>query len=158
MIGALLRRFWPHLAALAGVSVAALAIAGWINAYGERRELEGRAAVQDLWDEYTLEQERLNLTREEAARVHNEEVKREYEKQVADAMAGRSDYERLLRQARNQISALRAAQAASASGTAAPAAERREAGIDEVLAWRLSECDANDAQLAALIDVVKAQM
>jgi len=151
------------------IGIAAVAAAAWIwaqiAAYGSRREGDGRAAVQALWDANKADIQKLtdarileNATKEAAAAARNEEIEREYKAKLAAAAADTERTYGLLRQAR--IAANRRAGEAATGATIAIAASEASIAerIDRAVAGVVTEHRANSDQLDALIAVVKPQI
>lgn len=140
-------------------------VAGAILLFGHLREQRGEARITAMWQEdiaarRAVEEatDRWYRAREEAARLENEETINGYKEKLAAADARVGSYERLLREARGEIRRRDAAEAAGAGGIADAPAASGDGQLDALLAAVLAERDANDAQLAALIDVVKGQL
>jgi hypothetical protein len=158
----LLLRHWRTLAAVAALAAAALFIRGRILDYGDARAQAGADAVRVLWEADTAARDAAaaaqraeNQAREERWRVESARIAHEYQKQVDAAVARGSQYERLLREARDQVHPGGGAADAGAGGAAGPAASAGTGELDALLAAVLVEREANDAQLAALIEVVR---
>lgn len=147
------------------IAVALALVAGAILLYGHMLEQRGEARIMAMWQEDIAQRraveeatDRWYRAREEATRLENEETINAYKDQLAAADARVGSYERLLREARGEIRRRDAAEAAGAGGIADAPAAPGDGQLDALLAAVLAERDANDAQLAALIDVVKGQL
>lgn len=159
---AILARFWKPLA---GAGLLAL-IAWQIHAYGERREQEGRDAVMALWAADTLERDKAASdaiaaarAAQEAQRKHNEVIESEYQARLASIAADRDGVERLLREARDQIHRLAAAESTGQRGLDALAGiARRAAEVDRRLVEYDAACRADAVRLQALQDQIRPQL
>jgi biopolymer transport protein ExbB/TolQ len=157
-----LLRFWKPLA---GAAVLAL-IAWQIHAYGERREQDGRAAVQALWDadtkardEATAKAIAAQAAAAEAQRKANEEIERDYEAKLAGVAADRDGVERMLREARDQVRRLAASAATGERGIDALAGiAARAAEVDRRLVEYDAACRADAVRLQALQDQIRPQL
>lgn len=155
-----LLRFWKPL-----TGAAALALIAWqIHAYGERREQEGRDAVQALWaadtaarDKAMAEAIAAQKAAEEAWRKQGEVVESEYQARIASIAADRDSTYRLLQQARSAL--YRSAAEDSGTGVAPAAGQASGADrLDRLFAGAIEECRANIEQLDALIEAVRPQV
>jgi hypothetical protein len=164
---ALLRRYWKVAA-----GAALLAALLWaLHSYGQRRYEAGKDYVQAQWDaDELLENQKAaaqlasNQAAEAAAATLNEEQVRESKQKAAAALADRDRIYRLLVQARDSArggsaeTAGRGAGASGASPDGRTAEADADAGIDQQIAAVIAERRANDAQLDALIAVIKPQL
>jgi hypothetical protein len=159
---AILKRFWKPIA---GAAILAL-IAWQIHSYGDRREQEGRAAVQALWDadvqardEATAKAIAAHAAAEEAQRKQNEVIESEYQARLASIAADRDSVERMLREARDQVRSLAAAEATGQRGLDALAGiARRAAEVDRRLADYDAACRRDATRLDALQRQIRPQM
>lgn len=157
-----LLRFWKPLA---GAAVLAL-IAWQIHAYGERREQEGRDAVQALWAADTLARDKAASdaiaaarAAQEAQRKQNEVIESEYQARLASIAADRDSVERMLREARDQVRSLAAAEATGQRGLDALAGiAARAAEVDRRLVEYDAACRADAVRLQALQDQIRPQL
>lgn len=140
-------------------------VAGATLLYGHTQKERGRTEVRVAWQQDIMARQAqyeaaMQQQRQQARQTEerNREVIREYESQLADAARSSSTYQRLLREARSEVHRLTTAEDAGTAGTATASATRGDGEIDALLAATLAERDANDAQLAALIDVVEGQL
>jgi hypothetical protein len=155
-------RFWkPALGAAA-------ALAAWaaIHAYGDRREDAGRAAVKALWEADVEARDRAALeaisaarTAEEAQRKANEVIESEYQARLSSIASDRDSVERLLREARDQVRRLAAAESTGQRGLDALAGiARRAAEVDRRLVEYDAACRADAVRLQALQDQIRPQL
>lgn len=157
-----LLRFWKPLA---GAGLLAL-IAWQIHAYGERREQDGRAAVQALWEADSAARQSATdkaiaaaAAAQEAQRQHNEVIEREYQEQLAGIAADRDGVYRLLQQARGEVRRLAASEATGQRGLDALAGiAARAAEVDRRLADYDAACQRDAVRLEALQRQVRPQL
>jgi hypothetical protein len=152
----------------AGVGALAVALIVWraIDSYGERRELDGRAAVQQLWDDDRLAWEAVNAqqvadnqAREAAAMENNARVIRDANDQLAAIAADRDGLVGLLHQARDQVRRHAAAQATGQRGIdALTGIAARAAEVDRRLADYDSACRRDAVRFSALQDEIRGQI
>jgi hypothetical protein len=159
---AILTRFWKPIA---GAAILAL-IAWQIHAYGERREQEGRDAVKALWAADTAARDKAASdaiaaanAAAEAQRKQNEVIESEYQARLASIAADRDSVERMLREARDQVRRLAAAEASGQRGLDALAGiARRAAEVDRRLADYDAACRRDATRLDALQRQIRPQM
>ncbi len=161
---------------LVGYAAAAIAIVwfAWakIHAYGDRRESEGRAAVQALWDveranaiKAAKGAESARIASEAATAARNQEIEREHQEKLAAARRDNARLERMLQHAiesaasgggNPEVAGSAGAVEAGPPGSDDPA--HGAAGVAADIAAALTEARENAEQLDALIQVVRGQM